>query len=321
MNRSNYFNLCSKKLSYLSVEIETRGKLNVLDYNIHCEDFYAEFLNLIFGYSLKNTNQEVNNFEGIDLIDSNNKVVLQVSSTATKAKIESALGKNLSAYTDHNFKFISIIKDADNLRKKNYCNPHSLSFNPVSDIYDIKLLLNTIMHLEISMQRAVYDFLRKELDDQEENKLHDTNIADVINILSKEDLTNVENEDTRNPFSIEKKIVINNLNSAELIINDYKVYHSKITQVYSEFNQLGKNKSQSVLAHFRKTYIQLSRKYSGDDLFFNIVEKAMNEVSNSANFSKIPLEELELCVTILAVDAFIRCKIFKDPNRAEYAVA
>jgi hypothetical protein len=33
----------------------------------------------------------------------------------------------------------------------------------------------------------------------------------------------------------------------------------------------------------------------------------------------IPQEEMEMCVGILVVDAFIRCKIFKNPNNYNYA--
>ena len=35
---------------------------------------------------------------------------------------------------------------------------------------------------------------------------------------------------------------------------------------------------------------------------------------NSTNYDGIPFEELELCVNILVVDAFIKCKIFESPK-------
>ncbi|ECJ0678747.1 SMEK domain-containing protein, partial [Salmonella enterica] len=56
MNRSIYFDLCEKRLTLLCYSVELRGKLNILNYNLHCEDFYVHFFNLLFGYSLKNTN-------------------------------------------------------------------------------------------------------------------------------------------------------------------------------------------------------------------------------------------------------------------------
>lgn len=84
---------------------------------------------------------------------------------------------------------------------------------------------------------------------------------------------------------------------------------------------MGKNISVSVLSSFRTSFIKLSKEYTGDDLFFKIIESAVDTVRKSVNFTQIPLEELELCVSILAVDAFIRCKIFRDPNGVNDAVA
>ncbi len=44
-----------------------------------------------------------------------------------------------------------------------------------------------------------------------------------------------------------------------------------------------------------------------------------SRILQSANAPMIPDEELDLCVAILVVDAFIRCKIFKNPAAATHA--
>jgi len=46
----------------------------------------------------------------------------------------------------------------------------------------------------------------------------------------------------------------------------------------------------------------------------------MKKIQNSANYVPIAIEELELCVSVIAVDAYIRCKIFKNPNIANNAI-
>ncbi|MFL0131295.1 ABC-three component system protein [Tenacibaculum maritimum] len=38
------------------------------------------------------------------------------------------------------------------------------------------------------------------------------------------------------------------------------------------------------------------------------------KIINSANFNNMPIDELELCIDVIVVDAFIRCKIFKNPK-------
>lgn len=313
VNRATYFNFCESKLSTLCTRIELRGKLNLLEFNIHAEDFYANFLNLLFDYSLTNINQMEQNAEGLDLVDNGGKLVLQVSSTATKTKVESALKKNLASYTGFGFKFVSIAKDASHLRSDTYSNPHKLVFDPSVDIFDVKTLLTQIQHAGIVKQRAVYDFLSKELT-EDEKPLTESNLAAVIKIIAAEDLAAAPEKIEPIPFDLDKKLTFNNLITAAVVVEDYKVHYGRVTKLYATFDKEGKNKSKSVLDSFRKGYIKLSATYSGDELFFRVVEAATERVLESANYEAMPAEELDLCITILAVDAFIRCRIFKRPE-------
>lgn len=50
-----------------------------------------------------------------------------------------------------------------------------------------------------------------------------------------------------------------------------------------------------------------------------MIDKIIERILNSANYQAIPYEELELCVYIIVVDAFIRCKIFRNPENYNYA--
>ena len=105
MNRSNYFNYIEEKLNILSYRIKSRGKINLLDLNIYSETFFAELMNHLLGYNLENINAISQNMEGIDLVDFKNKVVVQVSATCSKQKIESSLKKKiLENYKDFQLK-------------------------------------------------------------------------------------------------------------------------------------------------------------------------------------------------------------------------
>lgn len=68
MNRSEYFNYIEEKISILSYRIKNRGRINLLDLNIHSETFFAELMNYLLGYNFKNVNQIKQNTESIDLI-------------------------------------------------------------------------------------------------------------------------------------------------------------------------------------------------------------------------------------------------------------
>ena len=55
-------------------------------------------------------------------------------------------------------------------------------------------------------------------------------------------------------------------------------------------------------------------------MFFSIIDNLIQLIMKSKNYVEIPYEELEMCVSILVVDAFIRCKIFKNPEGYNHVV-
>jgi hypothetical protein len=69
MNRARLFDYVEEHLVVLSRRVETRGKLNILDLHLHSENFYRDFLNLLYGWNLDNLNKVNQNVEAIDLID------------------------------------------------------------------------------------------------------------------------------------------------------------------------------------------------------------------------------------------------------------
>ena len=109
MNRSIYYNRIVSWLAILATSIRMKAKNNILDYNIHSENFYADLLNLMYGWELKNANQLSQNIGAIDLIDEKNKLIVQVTSQTTKAKIDTTLANDkLKDFPKYNLKFILI---------------------------------------------------------------------------------------------------------------------------------------------------------------------------------------------------------------------
>ena len=318
MNRTWYFNYIEEKLNILAYRIETRSKINILDLNIHSETFFADLCNIVFGLNLVNLNSFVQNTEGIDLIDTKNKVVIQVSATCTKTKIEYSLSKEIyKKYNGYDYKFISISKNASNTLKQTiFQNPYTMKFNPSQDIWDVVGILRKVSSDSIDKQRVLYDFISKELGQTADIVKLDSNIAGIINILAENiDMTSIPPETV--PFEIEDKIDFNNLQGVQEIIDDYKIFYHKLDQIYSEFDKGGKNKSFSVLQEIRKQYIKLKNtEKSSEEIFYEIIDNLLTIIKNSRNYVEVPIEELQMCVDILVVDAFIRCKIFKNPERS-----
>lgn len=323
MNRTEYFNYIENKINILSYRIKNRGKINLLDLNIYSETFFADLMSYLLGYNLKNINQIKPNTEGIDLIDEENRIIAQVSSTCTKQKIERSLNKEiLQKYPHFRFIFIAIAGNGDTLRTATYKNPYQAIFLPADDIYDIKSLLNIALNLNIAKQRKLYEFIRDELGDNVDIVKMDSNLAVIINLLSQEDLSGVVESPEINSFEIKRKIEFNDLLSVQETIDDYKIYYRRLNEIYKEFDKQGVNKSISVLSVIRSRYNQLAGKVSEpQELFFMIMDNIIELIKSSKNYVEIPYEELEMCVSIIVVDAFIRCKIFKNPEGYQYVIA
>jgi hypothetical protein len=314
MNRQKYFNYIEEKLSTLAYRIEMRGGLNLLELNIHSEHFYLQLFNLLFGWQLENLNNIKSNAAGIDLIDNSNKLIVQVSSTATKQKIESALSKNLSAYKGYTFKFISISKNAAALRTQKYTNPHSIIFVPADDIFDIPQLLRIISGIDFDKLENIYNFIIKELKIEPNPDKIESNLTTIITILSKEDWNQEVIGIETVPYDIDNKIISNELDATKTLIDDYRIHYHRIDKIYVAFDQQGVNKSISVLNGIRTVYVSIAKDVDPDHCFILIIDKVKRKILASSNYKPIPDEELELCVQLLVVDAFIRCKIFKNPQ-------
>ena len=92
--------------------------------------------------------------------------------------------------------------------------------------------------------------------------------------------------------------------------------------MYREFDTQEVNKSLSVLNTIKNQYVRLAavNKKSPDEIFFTIVDNLIEIIMNSKNYIEIPYEELEMCVSILVVDAFVKCKIFKNPEGYSHVI-
>ena len=318
MKRSDNFIFIEERLTWLATRLSLRGKLNILDLHLHSENFYIHFLNQVFDWKLENANLSKRNISGIDLIDRKAMLVVQVSATTTRQKIESALAK-MSEYRDYRFKFLSICEEADKLRKYAFANPFNLAFAPEEDILDLGSLLAYINTLKVSHQIKICELLRQELKTEPgsaDSTRVESNLAAIIDILAKESWSNIESGELETlSYDIDEKITWNQIESARPLIDDYKVHYARIDKIYSDFDRLGSNRSLSILNGIRSEYVKLHKTMAADDRFFAVIDRVVQIVCTSSNYRQIPAEELLLCVQILVVDAFIRCKIFENPMR------
>lgn len=319
MNKTRLFNYIEEHLVVLAHRVEIRGKLNILDLHLHSENFYRDFLNLLYGWNLENLNKVNQNVEAIDLIDKANKIIIQVSSTNTKQKIESALKKDsMTYYKGWSFKFISIARLATNLRSKSFINPHGLIFSPANDIFDIDSLVREILGLKIDKLQEIETFIRKELGNDTTFMAIESDLTRIITMLAQVDWSTIDQIKVDNDFQIDTKINHNNLVKSKAVIKEYNIWQNSISRIYSAFDAEGLNKSIFVLQKIRSFYLEHCYRLKGDDLFDAVRNDVKTEIRNHSASNELTKESIDICSDIIVVDAFIRCKIFENPEGYSY---
>ena len=325
MNNEIYMDFIEERLYVLKHRIILRSELNILNLNLRAEDFYRELFNAIYGYNLINANVLEQNASSIDLIDNKNKVIIQVTCTVSKTKIEKTLSKAIlkEKYADYTLYFIFIGHGAKKLKGKKYTNPYQVSFDSKNNIFDIDYILKKINSLNIDNMTLVYDVVVKYLKLENVtqvrlNSLLPKVIKSILCTYVNEDLPEKIND--VKAFEISEKIKYNNLEECCDVIDRWAPYEHSMAKIYNEFDSNGKLKSLSLLMKFNRKYKELKNEDNDpDEIFFEIIRSLKEEMINNMELwqSEITEEELETCIEIIVVDAFIRCKIFEKPGGAK----
>lgn len=314
MEREKYYQIIREKLAYMATEVELDAKVHLYNIHSHAENFFCQLLNKICGLNLVNINSVQMNAKAIDLVDKQNKIIVQVTSRNDKEKVQSSLdGLDVSKYDGFNYRFISISRDCSELRKKEYSIPSQIVFNPLTDILDISSLLKKIQPESIELLENVSSFLEKEINPVNKGMVRPQTITFVINQIAETDLQNIP-LNVALPFEIGEKITFNNLNIWKNRIADYAIYSTIVDGIYDTFNKQGKNKSLAVLNHLNRIYLEMEKSFSGDELFDKILDRVSQDVCrDSACDEGLSPEDIEMNVSIILVDAFMKCKILKRP--------
>lgn len=125
-------------------------------------------------------------------------------------------------------------------------------------------------------------------------------------------------------FKIESKITYNNIVRNRYLIDEYKVYYTKIASIYSELEIQGSFKKDNLLRNIRKIYLKTKGKYVLDSKDVieatrmnadNIIEEIEDQLLASCEaYSGIPREDVSFGISVVMVDAFMRCKILEVPE-------
>jgi len=115
---------------------------------------------------------------------------------------------------------------------------------------------------------------------------------------------------TPHPFKIEAKIEFNSVSRHHGIIQKYSVYYHSLENLYNELEPAQKT---SLLETINDIYLSCLRpSISSDDLWDQVESKLIERINAEVELEYN--EQLEWCIRIIMVDAFMRCKILEEPQ-------
>ena len=151
-----------------AVRVDARG--NLMNLAVMSEDFYTAFLNVLFDLHLKNANADKSNTAGIDLIDPEYRVAVQVSLTCAPETIRKKIRESMRKFDKPGdevwqFYFVPITDEAPEL-KKDFSLPEGLTFDKDHDVLDIArlMILASDRHKLGSLSRLVNQYSKRESD-------------------------------------------------------------------------------------------------------------------------------------------------------------
>jgi hypothetical protein len=134
------------------------------------------------------------------------------------------------------------------------------------------------------------------------NKLFDTQVSDVQTVP--------------NP---QEKIQYNNIIRYKPIIEEYKVYQGKLNKLYEEIEKAGSTRKEFLLLNIKNIYLEEKATFDTIDKIRanadNIIDKIKDKLWKLVENTDLDREVIEVALTILIVDAFMRCNILEEPQR------
>jgi hypothetical protein len=152
-------------------------------------------------------------------------------------------------------------------------------------------------------------------------------LADLVKQLCKINIDGKASKAVVNTFDIETKIRYNQVILYRPFIQEHAVYAGRLQKIYTEFEKAGNSSINTVLRTISTLYakqrgkllrsdLSLANTQKNADALIEAVERDLHDLMDSSpnNDPAIPYEEVEFGLSIILVDAFMRCKILEEPQ-------
>ena len=237
----NDYNFIVHFLSIIKNEVEIKGKLNLHDENIFCEKIFCDVLNLTYNLNLRNSNVIENNEAAFDLDDRENKIVFQVTSEKTSAKIKHTIEEFIENKCYSNYDVLKVVLIA-NKQKFNttFDTKGFFTFDKDTDIIDIVKLTKDIYKLspeiihEIKLKLESYNLKDYKIEFANEEQT----IIDLINKITESNDYSDEISTIIDPeYKIDTRIKSYSNAIKEEYINAKKLYGDVFETIISDLSK------------------------------------------------------------------------------------
>lgn len=306
-----------KWLSFLCSEVELSNSLNLQDINVVAENFYRDFLNLLYDYNLKNANHEKQNASVIDLFDDEKRFVIQVTSDNSSSKVHGTINgfNEGSLYKSYDRLIMLIITTKRDFPKAKFENVGDSLFSKANDIIDVATILKDIADLETNKLKLIEEFIVKEValkapfhkKSKESNEVE--TIMKLIEYLSSNN--DIDDSPEKEPDP-QRKIYLRFADYSDYLVERYK----ELAPFY--FNPLEMAEKGIGLDRVRIKKIQLYLK-SLSNRYLN--EKGGNPQEAiyaivaffSSKLSEANFDFDEIAAEFYLIDELIKCNVFPNP--------
>lgn len=315
MNRKTLLDGIIQFLSVLRYSVELHNSLNHQDINVVSENFFRDFLNLAFGYNLKNINIVEKNARAIDLGDEVQRIAIQVTSTSGIAKIKHTHAGFVAGGLDTKYdRLVVLIIGAKKVYKQDTLGGDGVfAMSIKDDVWGLEELLALIDDLTAEKLLECFDYLKAGISIRQSREANEVlTLLRLIEVLSESEVSDTA-ADIRFDPDPDGKINARFADYADFLKRQY-------TDLYAIYGgTLAEVASQADIGHGRMLKLQVYLTNWSDRVLHEcggnpelaletMVIRIMDKMGDgTAGFD-------ESAVRFYLIDQLIRCNVF--PNKA-----